>query len=261
MANKISEGDNYTWGFFYRDQNGKFIRPWYTDLTSQLKLFFKLPPGTPLQPPKVIPLSTEEKLNLHSKYLINKHNTIVLCPHSTTTQKLSETFWENFVARLDNILPPDKHRICVYTNIKDSSEYVIKGTLPICATVKEMFYVAENSLCVIGMRSGLIEFLSLSKATTLIFGQSAFEDDLKSVIFDTRIMFPFSNLAHTIYFDTGILDFIKNFASGIIKSKSRLELLKRVMNDDRAKFFHTHEEAIEFVTEFVKKKYLEEESN
>ena len=117
---------------------------------------------------------------------------------------------------------------------------------------KEAFYIAENSLCVIGRRSGFMEFLSFSNAVTVIF-----EGLLSNFKYDTRRIFPFSNVTASVYLTA---DFAGDFNLLAARYSNYLKYLGAYMNIDGFSFktdrkdlvfLNSLEDALTFTVNFV----------
>jgi len=108
--NNLFESEHYFWGWLYKkDANGKVIRDFTVPyLTEVKKNVLDIPLDAAIQAPKFIPLSSEEKFKLHSKYFINKQSTIILCPYARSSRPLpnAEGFWKDLVSNLNKIAPP-----------------------------------------------------------------------------------------------------------------------------------------------------------
>jgi len=276
--NNLFESEHYFWGWLYKkDANGKVIRDFTVPyLTEVKKNVLDIPLDAAIQAPKFIPLSSEEKFKLHSKYFINKQSTIILCPYARSSRPLpnAEGFWKDLVTNLNKITPPN--RLCIYTNVKDDSQPVIEGTLPISATVQETFYIAENSLCVIGQISGFMQFLSMSKAKTFIV------DAALNWRYDLKLLFPFASAQQVYLTSVSALNHLKGFSSRVSKAlvgdkdhfnldrdkfipsqsnqdqvmgdiKSQLDYLNKVINNKENYFADSNDSAIKFITNAVKK--------
>lgn len=157
------EGDNWIHGHYKIDADKKFI----TDNTlnaidSYRKVIFNLPLDTPFIPPKLAPISDENIAELRAKYLIDKARTVILLPYANSIKNLNPRFWEIMAAQLK------ARNYIVYTNVDGIREQPVAGTAPIVTNFSELNYLADKVKCFIGLRSGVFDFLALTRARTFV---------------------------------------------------------------------------------------------
>lgn len=84
---------------------------------------------------------------------------IVLCPYATAIKAISVSFWEKLADALSAM------GYSVFTNVamngKESG--VIKGTRKLSCTLIELVSLAHSAKCVIGIRSGILDWLLFSE--------------------------------------------------------------------------------------------------
>ena len=116
--NNFYVNENYVYGWFNRkDKNGNLIRRWDIDFLSEFKtILFGLPIDTPLEKPTIQSLSFSEKMNLHSRYIIDKKRTIILFPHCRSSEKFPDIFWTLLAKELKRLPPPRPYH-CKYTRM------------------------------------------------------------------------------------------------------------------------------------------------
>ena len=155
------ETDKYFHGHFREDENHRLL--WNRTLCFLDRFrqnVFSLPLGEPLVPPIIHDIDEKERHELHKRYQIDK-KTIILMPHAYTIREiLHEDIWIRLHTELQ------RRGYQVYTNVA-GNELPIKGTLPLHASLPELFYIAGKIHCFIALRSGVLDFLTFSKAKIL----------------------------------------------------------------------------------------------
>lgn len=84
-------------------------------------------------------------------------NTVVILPYANSIKELETEFWVRLADRLK------ERNIRVLTNVSENErEKAIEGTEPYQCSLKEIFVYAKEAYAVIGMRSGLMDWLACS---------------------------------------------------------------------------------------------------
>lgn len=125
---------------------------------------------------KVLKLSGEKKIVYpcvtlkKGKYLndVVDKNTIIILPYAYSMKELSMDLWVGLVDRLNRL------NFRVLTNIGNNiREKPIEGTRPYQVSLSEIFINAKEAYAVIGMRSGLMDWLACSGCNLLCVGDMA----------------------------------------------------------------------------------------
>lgn len=87
---------------------------------------------------------------------------IILMPYAQTAKTLPMVFWESLVQVLNSV------GFRCYTNVKDESEDVIKGTSPLSRNLNDTAVICEKCLAVIALRSGICDVLALTNTILII---------------------------------------------------------------------------------------------
>ncbi len=191
--------ERYIYGHFHV-KDGKF------DWNSEVDFFcryrenvFGLPLETEILPPILDEISDEHKQELHALYRMDK-SVIILAPYANSGPQLfSDDVWIRITKRLK------KKGYLVYTNVAGTKEVPIKGSIPLCLSFSELFYVADKVKCFIGRRSGIMDFLSFSEAEILcILYPECWHDDL-------RRNFP-KKKSHAFYYAGHYMDELREYA-------------------------------------------------
>ena len=165
-ATKIYSGDNWIWGYFPKDDKGNYTNNRMLEVTNQYKdCVYHLPFDTPLHYPHIKEISEKNKARLRQEYALDKKRTVILAPHyNSYAAPADRSFWLKLVANLN------QRGYILYTNVGRSnkegghqSEQPLPDTRPMHVTYNESFFIVENSNCLIGSRSGLLDLLSLSR--------------------------------------------------------------------------------------------------
>ena len=99
---------------------------------------------------------------LHERYILNKERMIILASYANSIANIEESFWIKLASEL-----AQKGDYVLYTNVAAPNEKVIPGTAPIVTTYQELFYLAEEVNCFIGLRSGIFDLLAFTNARLL----------------------------------------------------------------------------------------------
>jgi len=91
------------------------------------------------------------------KYKIEKKS-VILCPYANSIKSLKAELFEKFAKNLSDM------GYDVYTNTANEDEKEIKGTKKLCCTFTELIAIANDVGVVIGLRSGILDWLLLSTA-------------------------------------------------------------------------------------------------
>ncbi len=185
---------NYIYGHFPLIQ-GTQVRLFDKNLfflENYKRFVYDLPMPTNLQDFVVENLSKDEEEVIQSNYNLSKERTIILCPHANSICEVDESFWISLVNHLK------ERGFIVYTNIAGENERVIPGTEELRVEFREIFYIANQIKCVIGLRSGLMDYLAQGNAHILCISPiDSWDSDLKT-------MYPNSN-TRTIYYLNDLL--------------------------------------------------------
>lgn len=87
---------------------------------------------------------------------------VILIPYANTAKMLSMEFWEKCA---DLFINDDYY---VYTNVKNSAEQAIPGTLPICEDIDKMVSICSQASLVVSVRNGMCDVLAMGKAHLMI---------------------------------------------------------------------------------------------
>lgn len=121
----------------------------------------------------------------------SQQKSVILMPHALSIKLLPTSFWEKLAERLID------YGYVVYTNIKDETEYTIKGTQAISKSVADIPSFAEKCSLVIALRSGICDLLAFTKTKMIIvtptwakyYDKPEFDDitdSVKRVLFDPQ---------------------------------------------------------------------------
>lgn len=156
---------NYLYGHFHKNTNGTILPEYGSCEVKNMiyrykKLVFHLPVEYPLEEPKIVP---DEMLfeKLMTEYEIGQ-NSIILMPYANSTALVSNHFWEALASFLTEL------GFVVYTNIKDSAELPIQGTIGLCADLATMAAICENCRLVISLRSGICDILAFTETNLVV---------------------------------------------------------------------------------------------
>lgn len=118
-------------------------------------LIFKLEKNSMIESMKIPDMTNcKERMDAEKK--------ILLIPYARTAKMISEVFWKNLVKFLA------ENGYILYTNVKDSSEREILGTVRFEESIIETVRVAEQFDCVIGIRSGICDVLAFTKVPLVV---------------------------------------------------------------------------------------------
>ena len=161
----IWELKNYLYGHFRKNTDGS-ISPEYRScevknmIYRYKKLVLHLPAECLLEEPKIVPdemlfekLMTEHKIGRQS---------IILMPYANSTPLIADFFWETLTSLLKDL------GYTVFTNIKDSVELPVQGTIGLCADLATMAAICENCRLVISLRSGICDVLAFTETNLFI---------------------------------------------------------------------------------------------
>lgn len=177
--------DNYIWGNYKYDENGRPLYHVQTNFVDRFKRdVFDLPLDTPYHPPRVKEPSNEEKLKLRNDYIIDRERTVILTPYANSEGTWRPEFGKNVVEYLK------RHGFIVYTNVNVSKEGTIEqpleGALPLFTTLNEMYWLADKVRCFIGVRSGLFDLLAFADATIFCTSYLRFTWNLELIFPDRK---------------------------------------------------------------------------
>ena len=156
-ATESYERDNFFYGNFKIGDN-RACCDYSINAVDRFKRYvFDLPLSTPLMPPIVAPLTSENISALREKYILDKNRTVILLPYAKTFENLDINFWANMAK-----IFAEKNYI-VYTNVA-GDEKPIDGTAPLNVNFAELNFIADKVKCFIGLRSGIFDFLAMTDA-------------------------------------------------------------------------------------------------
>lgn len=154
--------ENYQYGHFILDnawpEPGRLLGIGNVNLIDIYKrCVLKIPLNTKLEFPKISVGITRMK-ELEKKYDKNE-KVVLLMPYAVTLERLPMEFWEMMVQYYR------KMSYRVYTNVKDETEIVIKGSESVCLSLKELFVVCDTfGWNCIALRSGICDLLGYSSS-------------------------------------------------------------------------------------------------
>lgn len=99
------------------------------------------------------------KIRFISKYL--EDNFVIVAPIASSFETLSLSFWEDLCKRLK------AKGYNIFLNI-ENRDYYIKDTFSMFLSIKELAELAQYSKAIIGLRSGLLEILSITSGKQTI---------------------------------------------------------------------------------------------
>lgn len=100
---------------------------------------------------------------LFEKYGLEKGKTVMLSPYANTINMIPEDFWE----RLSTILKESGYTVC--TNVASDKEIAVRGTKGIFVPYEMIIDFLDKAGYFIGLRSGLCDIISSTKAKVFIF--------------------------------------------------------------------------------------------
>ena len=154
-SQRLYSKDNYVYGHFPVSLNSQMLlmSDGLLFLERYKKDVYKLPMCTKLQKFVVKELPVCEKNILHEDYQLNSDKTIVLSPYAYSLATLGNEFWVDLADSLK------EKGFIVYTNVAGGNEAAIPGTKELRVGLKEIFYIAGQIRCFLGLRSGLMDYL------------------------------------------------------------------------------------------------------
>ena len=152
---KIGGGYEYNANLTYKANYDK--DPTLSFIDNYKKKVFDIPLETSLMSPIISPISEENIVALNKQYILNKDHTIVFCPYALTYKNVGTRFWETLAQKFKAT------NYIVYTNVA-GNEKPIDGTLPLAVNFAELNFIADKVKCFIGLRTGLMDFLALTKS-------------------------------------------------------------------------------------------------
>ncbi len=200
-------GEGYIYGHFPLNMNRKF-EPYFMDrelyFLDRYKKNYGLPLDTPIHNPIIADIDESRKAELHQKYNLDKERTVILFPVCSSYLEMNSDKFSNFWRKLTREF--NERGYTVYENIgknhqnqKDSFQF---GNEPLEVNINELCYIADKVKCCIGMRSGIFDVLSFTKANLFaVMGTFGWYYDLKTV-------FPESN-SRTFYTAAPMLNELK----------------------------------------------------
>ncbi|MDE7477819.1 MAG: hypothetical protein K2M91_07705, partial [Lachnospiraceae bacterium] len=140
------------------------------------KLVFHLPTECLLEEPKIVP---DEMLleKIMTEYKIGERS-IILMPYANSTTLIPDHFWKVITSFLTKL------GYTIYTNVKDSEELPIEGTIGLCADLATMAAICENCRLVIALRSGICDVLAFTETNLVVLNLTEYhlnEWNLKAV--------------------------------------------------------------------------------
>lgn len=105
-----------------------------------------------------------EKIHVNrEKTVPEKYNkkAIIVMPHESSARRLPIFFWEELCGELSV-------DYTVYTNVKDNTETVIRGTQPVSEPLKNMVDICEQCFAVISIRTGMCDLLAFSDCNLIV---------------------------------------------------------------------------------------------
>lgn len=127
---------------------------------------------------------TSEKVKQISQCLLNNRY-IIICPEAVSIQGLDLRFWESLVNELEKI------GYKIFFNVGNMGFY-LKNTLTVFLTIDEIAQLAINCSLIIGLRSGLLEILSMVSKKTTIAIYNRYVDTLPNKMTPNEAMRGFS---------------------------------------------------------------------
>ena len=248
-ATEKYSGEGYIYGGFPFDESSPFneiIDDKNLYMFDRFKKNFDIPLNTPIKYPIIEDISEEAKQRLHEKYKLDKDRTIILCPYCSTIEASHEKFfnlWKQITPELN------KRGYTVYENIgktmnnqKDTFNF---GNFPMETTLNEIYYIADKVKCFIGMRSGLFDLLSLSKANIVAVSTTW------HWYCDLKFLYPESN-SRTLYTAIPMIDEMKAVAKHhqVISINISNLAFKNIDNKD---LYTTEEEIMASILDSVEK--------
>lgn len=113
---------------------------------------------------KIVPASCTQKNAdaLFSRYHLPKGKTVLLSPYANTVNSLPDDFW----AGMAEILQSKGYHVC--TNVAVEDEKPVRGTEGIFIPYEMVIDFVDKAGCFVGLRSGLCDILSTTKAQIII---------------------------------------------------------------------------------------------
>lgn len=87
---------------------------------------------------------------------------VILMPYANTARMLPDELWKRIADFYIN------KGYAVYTNVKDETEQVIFGTLPVCENIYNMVGICSQAELVISVRNGMCDVLAMSRTSLII---------------------------------------------------------------------------------------------
>lgn len=98
---------------------------------------------------------------LIGKYELKKDKTIIVNPYANSITGIEKSFFEKLVLALK------ANGMLVVTSLSSEKQLPIAGTIGIKTSLSEAYYLAKYCGCVIGLRSGFLDFISYAKCKVL----------------------------------------------------------------------------------------------
>ena len=172
LSTKLFETENTFYGHFDVDEKGLPKTDINLNMVENYRqIVYSLPPDAPFQlPPSPKKISEQNISELKQKYFIDKERTVIIFPQANSDVNLPPKFWEVLTERLK------AKNYKVYTNIAATWEQLIAGTEPLTANFRELYWLSKQIRCVIGLRSGIFDFLAAT-SDVQIFSVAYFPHD------------------------------------------------------------------------------------
>lgn len=121
-------------------------------------------------------------MDLVKKYEVLEKKSVLLIPYAQSAKQLDASFWEKVATILNN------NGYKVYTNIKDESENVIKGTQGVVIPLRYVNTFIEYAGSAISIRCGLTDLIAVShNDVEVLYRVENMEDDFMAKIWSFKL--------------------------------------------------------------------------
>ena len=155
ISTGLYENDRYYYGHFRVNSKGIIWNRDKNFLGRYYENVYNIPDNTVLPPIGIQDIDDNCKRELLKEKVPHPDRTAVLMPVAHSIELLDNQFWKRLAMRLKDA------GLYVYTNVAPG-ESVIPGTEALEVTPNELYYLCKRIKCVIGLRSGIMDFLIYS---------------------------------------------------------------------------------------------------
>ena len=178
-------GSKILYAWFRKDDAGKLVRGNDVNFADEFKKYvFDLPLQAKIHSPSINYEKIKNRIEVSMNKNVEWNKSVVLAPYSSSANKLQNDLLEcGWCEKVCKLLKND-YGYNVYTNIKDRDEKPINGSIPLKVCGDELIYVAKACKAFIGVRSGLLDLLSI------IGGKVVCVANMGYFHYDLKMMYP-----------------------------------------------------------------------